>query len=148
MIDIGFTGSREEPSAAQKNWLWDIVHAETRDGAGLFHHGCCVGSDEFAHSVAKVLLSRAALEEIALHPPADPRLEMGYSDWDHKGCIWWPRRPYLQRNRDIVRMSDVILALPKEREEQKGGTWYTIRRAIKAKKRVLICYRDGEVERH
>lgn len=53
-------------------------------------------------------------------------------------------RPPLERNRDVVDASDVLLACPGGMaEEQRSGTWATIRYARKAGKPVVIVWPDG-----
>src|SRR5215213_159560 len=112
-------------------------------GIDQFHHGCCQGSDEFAHRAAK----GAEAKLLVLHPPLKRDWEMEYTQWDYDNCVWFPRRDYLPRDRDIVECSKRLLALPKGPEEFRGsGTWYTIRYAVKAQIPVYICHPDGKVE--
>ena len=43
--------------------------------------------------------------------------------------------------------SDILIATPKEKEEQlRSGTWATIRYAKKTKKIVFLVYPDGKYE--
>jgi outer membrane protein insertion porin family len=51
----------------------------------------------------------------------------------------------LDRNRAIVDSCDVLIACPKGPEEQRSGTWATVRYARKQKKRIVIIWPDGEV---
>ena len=55
-------------------------------------------------------------------------------------------RPYLSRNKDIVRETDMLIATPAEAEEQRrSGTWSTIRFARKLGKPVFVIWPDGTV---
>jgi predicted Rossmann fold nucleotide-binding protein DprA/Smf involved in DNA uptake len=56
-----------------------------------------------------------------------------------------PQRPYLDRNRDIVAASDVLIACPKGPEQRRSGTWSTVRYARQARLPILIVWPDGEV---
>lgn len=93
-----------------------------------FHHGDCIGSDAFFAQVAK--------EEgyhVISHPPVDEtRRAFGVAD---ESC---PAKPFLDRNRDIVDETDVLLATPATPRVDYGGTWYTIRYAESLKKFVHI----------
>jgi hypothetical protein len=110
-----------------------------------FHHGCCVGSDEFAHRIAKSCLD-TGLDQIVLHPPANGAQEMEYTEWDYGNCLWYTKKDYLARDRDIVNETDILLALPNGPEKMRGsGTWYTIRYARNHNKKVIICDPLGKV---
>ena len=140
---LGFTGTREEPTSEQKRHLLEYI---LENIPTEFHHGCCVGSDEFSHRVAKGCLD-LGLEQIVLHPPDKTRFEMAYTDWDYVNCVWWPRKPYLDRNYDIIREADKMIALPKGPEQKRGsGTWSTIRHTLNAKKPLAIIWPDGKIE--
>ena len=142
-MNLGFTGSQHEPTSEQKNWLLQYV---LDNSPAEFHHGCCVGSDAFAHKVAKNSLD-LGLEQIILHPSIDTSREMKYTDWDYANCIWYPRKEFLPRNRDIVNAVDKLIALPDGPEKMRGsGTWYTIHYALKQRKPVLICNPLGELQ--
>jgi hypothetical protein len=145
---LGFTGTREEPTREQKTWLLSFVLGSGDDDRiDEFHHGCCVGSDEFSHRMAKQCLD-LTIEQIVLHPPSNSKYEMKYTDWDYANCVWYPRKPYLDRNYDIVACSTQVVALPKGPEVKQGsGTWHTIRATLRAKKPLIICYPDGEIDK-
>jgi hypothetical protein len=144
---LGFTGTREDPTKEQKKWFLSYVLGSGDDETiDEFHHGCCEGSDEFSHRVARQC-SDLTVGQIVLHPPSNSKHEMKYEDWDYANCVWYPKKPYFDRNYDIVDCSTQMVALPKGPEVQRGsGTWHTIRAAIRAKKPVIICWPNGEVE--
>ena len=57
-------------------------------------------------------------------------------------------RPYLDRNKDMVRETAWLIAAPAEPEEQlRSGTWSTIRFARKLGKPVFLIFPDGTVNR-
>jgi hypothetical protein len=100
------------------------------------HHGDCVGADHDMHRIAE-----ANGQRIVVHPPSDNRLRA----WC-KGEIILSPRPYLDRNRDIVGACTTLLATPAEMEEQdKGGTWYTVRFARRRGVPVIVVWPDGSV---
>ena len=146
-LDWGFSGSRDEPSKEQKNWLLEQMLDGVRHKKVVrVHHGCCIGSDAFMHRVAKSVMDMG-LGTIVLHPPSDRSREMEIDEWTMANCLWYPRKPYLTRNKEIVRNSSRLLATPKDWRPNsiKGsGTWHTIRAAMESEKPVSICLPDGE----
>lgn len=58
-----------------------------------------------------------------------------------KGDVCNTAKPYLERNNDIVKNSDVLVACPASKTEVlRSGTWATIRKARKAKIEVFIFF--------
>lgn len=100
------------------------------------HHGDCVGAHAQAHEVAC-----SFGREVTIHPPISGA---------NRACKTSPDirtpRPYLSRNKDIVRETDMLIATPAEAEEQRrSGTWSTIRFARKLGKPVFVIWPDGTV---
>ena len=100
----------------------------------------CVGADEQFHFMAKAL----------------GYFMIGCPGVTHGGMVWqrsekcdcdlvMPAKPFLVRNRDIVRESDVLIATPKQKTEQHrgSGTWATIRYARQAQLTLCIVWPDG-----
>lgn len=149
MMRLGFTGSRLRPVDVQKRWLGQVFQDQQPTE---FHHGACQGSDEFAHVLAIEWSRRCPLlTDIYVHPPTDQRLMM---PMDH---IWsdeppWlnitmlPAKPYLDRNQDIVDLSEALVALPDGPERLHSGTWSTIRYARRTKTPHAICLPDGQIK--
>lgn len=88
-------------------------------GVTELHHGDCIGVDAQAADLANNL----GIRTIA-HP----------CDIEDKRAHWpsdevWPVQKPLVRNRDIVAVSDVLIALPSGLVERRrgSGTWATIR---------------------
>lgn len=135
----GFTGSRNDPTDAQLDWLWRQF-----DDCGEWHHGACVGADEASHQAA--IDNGLDGRRLVVHPPTNSARRMHY---DHR-ALWLPGKPYLDRNRDIVDATDELLAMPNAPEDdprsQRSGTWMTIRYAVQVGRGVAICYPDGRVE--
>jgi len=140
----GFTGTRETPTDLQLAWLYATL--DTGQITEL-HHGACQGADSAAH--------HAALDAgVAVHvwPPTN----MKYVDLDcltgvpaHLVTVHHAM-PYLNRNREIVRAGEGLMALPKHDEQPEdralwGGTWYTVDFAERMNKPVIICNPKGVV---
>lgn len=131
---LGFTGTRDGMTLAQ------IVTVDmlTMNSFHTVHHGDCVGADADMHAIA-----RSNQQWVVGHPPSDPKLR-AFCEFDEM----WIEKPYYHRNRDIVDCSSVLLATPKEMEEQaKGGTWYTVGYARTKKKPLIIVWPDGEYKK-
>lgn len=140
-MKVGFTGTRDGMTDEQRRAF--IAWAKTA-GATEFHHGCCLGADADA---VDVFLSAADLgfsrPLIVAHQPAKKAMLSDESLWSSD--VMKPPLDYLVRNRNIVDDSDILVACPKGPEEQRSGTWSTVRYARKQGKRVLIFWPDGNV---
>jgi hypothetical protein len=133
---VGFTGSRDGMSAAQRS---EVAHLLWILSATEFHHGDCVGADEIAHSIAVV-----RKVNIVIHPPTSEKLRAHCSP----GKIL-PAKEFIKRNHDIVNVSDILIATPKEMGMIiRSGTWATIRYAISKKKIVIVVFHDGAYALH
>jgi hypothetical protein len=131
----GFTGSSTETSTAQRVAFTGWVSAHSRD-IDEFDHGDCVKADEFAHAVIREFTNA----KIIVHPPTSGRKRA----WCNGDVTWFPK-PYLARNKDVVDSGEVLLAMPHGEEEQRSGTWSTIRYARKRGKPVVIFWPDGAI---
>jgi len=143
-MKIGFTGTKNGMTHKQELTVISILekfvdkYCPTSDRICEGHHGQCVGSDytfgENAHHLGFTII---------LHPPINKSFTAD--------CIYdmkRPPRPYLVRNHDIVDETSILIATPKEINEQlRSGTWATIRYARKLKRPILIVYPDGNVSR-
>lgn len=138
-MKIGFTGTRK--GMTQQQFLtfqrvtesWYITE---------FHHGACVGADEQAvTAISNVIPSKC----IFAHPPADgkllSRVALGLSANVHEPM------PYLQRDREIVRDSWILLSTPETFEEVlRSGTWTTMRYAKAARHPVFNIQPNGLIK--
>lgn len=136
MKHIGFTGTRHGMTATQATRVRAVL-AEIIDNDCdmdiVVHHGDCWGADEQFHEIARDVgcgvVTHPSTHNLRAYCKADKEME---------------RRPPLDRNRDIVDASNVMIAAPAEMEEQqRGGTWSTIRYARRAGKRLVVVYPDG-----
>jgi predicted Rossmann fold nucleotide-binding protein DprA/Smf involved in DNA uptake len=132
---VGITGTRHGMTDAQRSTLIDLLS----EGGIWLHHGCCVGVDEQAHWIAFEL----GVGSIG-HPPADRRLAMPLVEDGLQFIGLCPPKPYHDRNRDIVDACSLLIAVPEhDREQPKGGTWYTVRYARQVGREHIIIWPDG-----
>lgn len=133
-LHIGFTGTRHGMTAYQQ-WMLRL-----RLGCGCgtthtFHHGDCVGADAEAHAIAMDLGYL-----IHVHPP----LPRQYRAFLQGAIVEEPQR-YGTRNQAIVAACEVLIAAPRTRqEEQRSGTWMTIRCARQRGVPVVMLWPDQE----
>lgn len=133
--NIGFSGTQKGMTPQQRTKIKKILKKKR---IKELHHGDCIGADEQVHNIATWLQI-----PIWVHPP----------DKENKRAFCLHARfkampkPYLERNKDIVNASNLMLFTPAERAEQKrSGTWSTIRYARKQKKNHIIVFPDGTTE--
>jgi len=131
IVSFGFTGTRLGMTDVQRLKMMTILGQHE----GEFHHGDCVGSDAEAHDLVQSFMGRY---QIHVHPPVDDTLRA----WKI-GQVTHPVAPYLKRNKDIVNMSDFLIATPASKQA-KGGTWHAINYAMSIGKHFLIILPDGE----
>jgi len=127
-MKVGVTGTREGANAYQLAELRTVL---TELKGTEFHHGDCKGVDVEAAAIAKDLGYK-----VVCHPPKSSE-QQGFFGGDEM------REPlgYLQRDRNIVDATDVLLVVPLQNEWQpKGGTWYTHDYAVKTGKPVNVIY--------
>ena len=151
---IGFTGTREDMTAAQRESFKAVILAVHRGRDISFHHGACVGADE----EAELLLSELSLTEplsffSLTRYPADvganlrAKGALGASEFVASNTTVKPDKPPLERNKDIVNASDIMIACPKEPlEVLRSGTWATIRYARKIQRPLYLILPDGTVK--
>ena len=130
-MKIGFTGTQTGMTEAQKNIIKKIL--QTFNVAEI-HSGDCIGADADFYDIAFFLNLRC----IGHIPNNDSK--RAFKQYNE---ICEPK-PYLVRNWDIVNGSDLLLATPKENEEQlRSGTWTTIRNAKKIGLPLIIVFPEG-----
>ena len=134
MSIIGFTGTRNGITKDQERRIVQLaILLEIHE----FHHGDCIGSDIKAHKVIKKLNANI---KIIIHPPS----YTGCRAYCRGNIILTPL-PYLDRNRDIVDSSDILIATPDTKERVRSGTWSTVRYARRKGKEVIIINPNGEI---
>ena len=128
-IKIGFTGNRYGLRPDQKTQIEDLLDKYDHITVS---HGDCVGSDTDFHLLCISYKYRHPEKTVTVHiyPPDNPRLR-GFN----KGDVVMPEKPYLQRNMDIIKNCSLLIGCPvdKNKEEQRSGTWSTIRQARRLK---------------
>ncbi len=134
MTNIGFTGTRKGMTTEQRLELFSQMEMHVCDGA-IARHGDCVGADYEFHHLA---LTLGFL--VTLHPPDYDGLRAFCKGAEHEE----DPRPYLVRNRDIVKGSDLMFATPGTSSEvRRSGTWDTIRYAKESRCSLIIIYPNG-----
>jgi hypothetical protein len=142
VLSIGFTGTQQGLTNPQRSSLFTLL-AQLFDLGARFHHGKCIGADSQAHYLANMLGYA-----IVLHPPLLGKKEAKCPIEIEEGDEIRPRRDYLDRNRDIVNETTILVACPKEEEGEalRSGTWFTVRYARDLKRKIYIIRPNGEVE--
>jgi|SRR6266498_1495557 len=133
---VGVTGTHHGTTVAQKTMLRIIIPFLYPDE---FHHGDCEGADADFHDIVRECLKTSF---IIVHPPTDPK-RRAYK----QGDIIKPPKPFLGRDDDIIKASDLMFALSYEFKEQlRSGTWATVRHTRNFKKPLIIIYPNGDFE--
>lgn len=113
--EVGFTGTQDgmtDRQIAGFKMLLDIID--------VLHHGKCMGADYQAWKICHD-------EEMMTH--GHP-CTITYKQRQTKDDWTEPVLPPLERNQQIVNTVELLIAAPKTaHEEQRSGTWFTIRRA-------------------
>lgn len=135
---IGITGTREGCTTEQlKSFAIMLDHLVNLGGYDELHHGDCLGVDEQGHTVATQLNCTTVC-----HPPvSDYMRAYTHNDQTRK------EYDYLERDHNIVKEADVLVACPKgsEKDHYRSGTWTTIRFARKEGKEIVIVWPDGVI---
>lgn len=134
---VGFTGTQSGMTKKQKKAFVKLILSFS---LMTFNHGDCIGADADAHDL---VVEHTSYFSIGIYPP----INVSKCAWKQAPMsIRYPPKEYLARNRDIVDASQVLIATPKEVEEQlRSGTWSTVRYAKKQKIPVYIIFPDGSV---
>lgn len=134
-VYIGVTGTRNGMTEKQKQWWHKFVYSFAEPQ--MLVCGCAIGADTDA-----AVKANEAEWRIVGHPSDN---ESQTSEVATMLCdILRPRKPPLDRNRDIVDGCFMLVAFPAgTAEEQRSGTWATVRYARKVKRNITICWPDG-----
>ena len=137
MIHVGFTGTRHGMTEAQKSAVFNLVSDLAHVDNLTTHHGDCIGADAEFHNISCLLATR-----LVVHPPVDESHRAFVKD-AHE---WRAACTHFARNRAIVLESTVMIATPYEAKRQmRGGTWYTISRAMLSGKPLALVLPTGGV---
>lgn len=142
-MKIGFTGSSTKVTVTQEISLKELLlkwklQSQAPPGFKLkAHHGDCIEGDARFHEICLQL----SIPVIG-HPPLNDKKRAyceGFTE------LWEPKE-YLERNKDIVNQTNVLIALPDSYEEVlRSGTWSTVRYARKLCRDIFIIYPNGVV---
>lgn len=146
---IGFTGTREGLTNQQLAWLYPVFEeqaAAAHNGVETaVHHGACQGADATVHALALENSVR-----VHVWPPTNPKYVAPECLKPNPLVTVHHFMPYLVRDREIVRVTEGLIVLPKHDAKPDrmlwGGTWYTEDFAERMNKPVIICYPKGVVE--
>lgn len=133
---VGFTGTRQGMTGLQrlavKRLLAELCPSEA-------HHGDCLGADAEFHLLAYSLTGDP---RVVGHPPANNQMR-AYCGFDYCHVP----KPYLDRNHDIVDETDVLIAAPWGYvENERSGTWATVRYARRQGRKIYLVLSDGTVK--
>lgn len=140
-MEIGFTGTQKGMSKEQYHVISTLLD-DTMDTAGVekVHHGMCVGADLAFHDLCRVK---------GLYIVGHPGVSKNGTPWNRAVCDVdeiEPEYPYLERNQHIVDACHLLIATPKEKQEElRSGTWATVRRARTAGKPLLVIDPNGTI---
>jgi hypothetical protein len=138
-MKIGFSGTRQGMTNEQVLQVHMLLGDLKSVGATEATHGMCIGADAQFHEMAHALKyftigwpGLTAFGQMKHRSTVEPDLVM-------------PAKPFLIRNQDIVRESDVMIITPAQTTPQRegSGTWATIRYTRSAQKPLIILWPDG-----
>lgn len=138
MIHVGFTGTQVGMTFQQKMACIDVLDGLRR--AFWAHHGDCIGADEHFHALCRM---RPHCAGITGHIPDNDK-KRAFCQFD----VELMPKPYLVRNRDIVVDVDIMIATPRQADDQPfgSGTWWTIRCARRIGQPLALVLPSGQVE--
>lgn len=118
---IGFTGTQRGLTAAQRERIGSLFSQSRDPSLVTFHHGDCIGADLEAATLAHAF-------GFTVH---GHRCDIDAQRANfHGNAVTHLAKPPLDRNRDIVDASDLLIACPKVGGEyRRSGTWATVRYA-------------------
>lgn len=127
-LKIGITGTQDGLTSFQQDKFRQILTVFEKQIEQI-HHGDCVGADSIAHDIS---INEFSLK-IVIHPPNNPTKRAYKKDFFQIN----KEKDYLERNKEIVKQTDFLIAFPKniEGELLRSGTWSTVRYARKQNKK-------------
>ena len=136
-MKVGFTGTRHQPTPDAAHALAELL---VRLQPTEAHHGDCEGADALFHWY---VATECPGTRRVIHPPTNKAMRAfctGQAEWREP-------KPYLERNRDIVDETDVLIAMPQTAEETiRSGTWSTVRYGRKLGRKIYLILPDGSVK--
>lgn len=128
-LGVGFTGTQDGVSQARlRNLRLELTRLRAV-GYTVFIHGGCIGADAQAARIAKSLGYKTHC-----YPGT-----AGYKRADTEDDYVAQIKPFLDRNRNIVNASTIMIAMPRTQEEElRSGTWAAVRYARKVGKEPIF----------
>ena len=144
MTVVGFTGTRKSMSAGQLKTVRKILEGmqllvkdQSISNVSVVH-GDCIGADEEFDGIASSLGIERQIYPCTLEDQRAHCENLGAK-------VKQKSKTPLERNKDIVKSSNIVIATPSSNvEEQRSGTWATIRFARKTKAMLIIVFPDGK----
>lgn len=143
-MNTGFTGTVHPLTEDQLRGLRKALRSVLGKG-DTFRHGDCVGADEAAERIAHQIGAR-----VVVHPGENERWQASFHRGRIEGHVYLPSKPNLERNRDIVNGSEVMVAVPhiKLHRQCRHGECATVRYALSQGKDVTVVHPDGSYEQY
>lgn len=144
-IRLGFTGTQYGGMTEDQFMRVAALVTKLKGRIEFATHGDCINADEEFHGICFDRKVNVIVR------PGDNPLKRAYCSVGvkNKFVIFTDEpQPMMDRNQVIVDTSNLLIATPKGFvEEQRSGTWATIRRARKAGIALIIIYPDGRWEK-
>lgn len=130
----GFTGTQSSITEAQWCSLWGLLLQLKPE---YCHHGSCIGADAAFHHAAQLQGLRTVV-----HPPLNSAKRAACPNPTELRL----EKEYLDRNKDIVNETQVLIAIPSTAvEKTRSGTWSTVRYARKLKRPIHLILPNGQI---
>lgn len=129
---LAFTGTRKGMTPRQHSIVKQIL--EEFEPTEV-HHGGCIGADTEFHE----LCSHLEVPYIHVWPSNLPSMQGVIGSHFNVIVHYHPPQPPLDRNWDIVREADLVVACPESAVESiRSGTWATVRYADQLDKQIKV----------
>jgi hypothetical protein len=131
---VTYTGTRNGMTDAQKRQVTLALRALMDVQAiTVCQHGCCVGGDVEFNAICKEIGLKTVGYFVRGPLCAGEIADENHERWGH-----------IRRNHEMVDDSEVVIgAPPTADEQQRGGTWSTIRYGRQCKRLMLVILPDG-----
>jgi hypothetical protein len=135
---VGFTGTQKGWTLRQRDATIDVLLKLRASGFLWMHNGDCIGADKLAYFI----WINSGGKVFGHVPDNDDKRFFGIYNEEADP------KPYLERNKEIVQASDIVVGTPGERTEvTRSGTWATLRYCKKIGRPRILVFPSGEVER-
>lgn len=139
---LGFTGTQYGMTPMQSQFVFDeMMMLSQIEHISEAHHGICIGADKEFHEMLAYMQKPL---EIHGHPPSNTSKMAKLS---YPCDVMHEPKPYLERNRDIDNACTWLIAAPRGKEEQRSGTWNTVRYARRIGRPASIIMPDATIIR-